>query len=343
MMTHLMASKRVWIGMMFLALLLSASLSYPLYEKHLPQPDRFLYNEKQELIAKAPYTPLQAPPFGSDRLGVPLLYKILEGAKYTIGFAIFVSVFRIIFGAATGILLSMYAKRLKGITKGTSQSFYNIPTIFMAYILIVPVYITLGINDPVPPTQWIIILFQLSVAVGVALPALTVFIMNEVDEHSKQEYIISAQLMGGSKWYIIRTHIRLFLKDKLFILFMQHVVQSMILFAHLGLLQCFIGGTRDVEMDFGEYKSVSLTSEWSGLIGIDRYEYNLAPWIVLGPMFAFAITIFFLNLIAAGVKDAMEKRVIVITKSIKQPKTPYKKHEAFQFAAASVQSKTADS
>ncbi|WP_379968311.1 hypothetical protein [Ectobacillus sp. sgz5001026] len=55
-------------------------------------------------------------------------------------------------------------------------------------------------------------------------------------------------------------------------------------------------------------KYVSLTSEWAGLIGLDRYEFNLAPWIVLSPLCAFAIIIFFLNLITEGIKDVFNNK-----------------------------------
>jgi peptide/nickel transport system permease protein len=304
------ASKRVRIGVMFLGLLILCSLLFPYLKDLLPKPERLLYDEKGVLSAAAPFSPLQAPPFGSDRLGVPLLYSILEGAKYTIGFAFFVGFFRILMGVCMGVWLSSYSKRFKAFVKGISQSFYNIPTIFMAYILMTPVYISIGAEDPVPSTQWIIMLYQLAVGVGVAVPAIAVYITNEVDEQMKQEYVISAKVMGATKWHLIRTHIHLFLREKMLILFMQHVVQTLILFVHLGLLHRFIGGERRIEIDPGRYKYVSLTSEWSGLIGIDRYEFNLAPWIVLSPLCAFAITIFFLNLITEGIKDTLNQRVV---------------------------------
>jgi peptide/nickel transport system permease protein len=305
---NIVRSKRVWVGVCFLGILIIASIIYPYVKDTLPQPGEYLYNEKGQLTATAPYTPLQVPPFGSDRLGVPLLYKIIEGAKYTIGFALMIGFFRVLIGMAIGVWLSLYCKRFKSFIKRMSESFYNIPTIFMAYILMAPVYISLNQYDSVPSTQWIVIMYQLTVAVGVAVPAIAIFTANEVDEYMKQEYIISAKLMGATKWHLIRTHIQLFLREKAFILFMQHVVQALTLFVHLGLLRLFIGGERIIEIDMGVYKPVSLTNEWSGLVGLDRYEFNLAPWIVLSPLCAFAITIFFLNLMTEGIKDALNKQ-----------------------------------
>lgn len=302
MMKKMMHSKRIVIGIAALGILLMASLFYPLYAKDLPAPKHLLYNGNKDLIAVAPFTPLQMPPFGTDRYGVPILYKILEGAKYTLSFAIVVSFFRIFVSVCMGICMSFH-KRMKRIGKGLNQTFSTIPSIFLAYILMAPVYISLTIYDTVPSSQWIIILYQLAVCMGVSVPTLSAYVTEEIDEFMKQEYVNSAILMGASKWYLVKTHIRLFLREKVLILFMQHIVQALILFVHLGLLHFFIGGQREIPISTIVTKYVSLTSEWAGLIGLDRYEFNLAPWIVLSPLCAFAITIFFLNLITEGIKD----------------------------------------
>lgn len=303
MMKELIHSKRVIIGVVAIAVILIASILYPFYAAALPAPKKLLYSPNGDLIAAAPFTPYQVPPFGTDRYGVPILYKILEGAKFTISFAVIVSIFRILISVWIGIFMSLYSKRLKTVLKGFSQSFSTIPPIFLAFMMMTPVYISLTIYDAIPSTQWIIILYQLAVCIGVGVPALTSYVTEEIDEFIKQEYVSSAILMGASRWYLIKTHIRLLLREKVLILFMQHIVQALLLFVHLGLLHIFIGGERTMQISSETTHYISLTSEWGGLIGLDRYELNLAPWIVLSPLCAFAVVIFFLNLITEGIKD----------------------------------------
>ncbi len=55
------------------------------------------------------------PPFGSDRFGEPIFLQILDGAKFTILFAITISLLRILFGTCIGIFLSLYLCKIQEI------------------------------------------------------------------------------------------------------------------------------------------------------------------------------------------------------------------------------------
>lgn len=311
MIRKIMASKRVRFGVIFLGILLLSSILYdPLLKEILPTQKRLLFNQERELMASAPFTPIQMPPFGSDRLGVPIFNKILEGAKYTIGLAVFVSFFRVFFGAVIGLFISLYMKRLKGFIRGLSQAFDYIPTIFLAFILIKPLYVSVTGEDTSVAIQWALITYQLFVAIGIGVPTVSVFIASEIDEYKKNEHVMSSIIMGATKLHLIRTHIWLYLKDKLLILFMQNIVQSLILFTHLGILHVFIGGQRLVPIDDNTLKNISLSNEWSGLIGINNYELMVSPWIILSPLIAFFITIYTIKVMTEGIQDVFNTRIV---------------------------------
>jgi ABC-type dipeptide/oligopeptide/nickel transport system permease subunit len=164
----------ILLGLIYILLLLAANFLYTVYRDALPDAPQLLYSDKGELIAKSPYSPLLYAPFGTDRFGEPILYKIIKVAKFTILIALFITCLRLIFSSLIAIFL--------------------------------------------------------------------VF-------------------MGGSCWHILKKHIRVMFWDRLLLLFMQHIVQTLILLSHLGLLNLFIGGVQMKEMDLRNLKPVSLSNE----------------------------------------------------------------------------------
>ena len=95
----------------------------------------------------------------------------------------------------------------------------------------------------------------------------------------KQDYILSSQLLELAVFILSKTLTSL-VTDRLFVLFMEHIVQSLILVIHLALLDIIIGGIQMRELYDGALKPVSLSNDWAGLIGLNRYEMNLSWWII---------------------------------------------------------------
>lgn len=106
---------------------------------------------------------------------------------------------------------NMYRNPLKFICSKTQEifpvmlrSFYYIPTLFIAFILITPVNIIITSNaDGVDPNISFTF-YQVLVLIFVALPTLSLYISSEVDEFMKQDYILSSQLLGASRFHIIK-------------------------------------------------------------------------------------------------------------------------------------------
>ncbi|TYR73977.1 hypothetical protein FZC79_16085 [Rossellomorea vietnamensis] len=89
------------------------------------------------------------------------------------------------------------------------------------------------------------------------------------------------------------------MREKIVILFGQQVMQTLIIFIHLGLLKLFLGGT-EVDYQLVNDPPQSSTNEWSGLIG-DTFRYlQGAPWIPLTPILSFALVMFAVALMMEG-------------------------------------------
>ncbi|PES77505.1 peptide ABC transporter permease [Bacillus cereus] len=328
-------SKRFLIGFTYLFILLSASFIYSWFFKdNIPKPPQLLYNNNNELLGKAPFPPSLIPPFGSDRFGESVFLQIIEGAKFTILLAVAISFFRILFGTCIGILLSLYAPKFKRFFQACSEVFYYIPTLFIAFILITPVNIVIISNADRLDPNISFAFYQVLVLIFVALPTLSLYISSEVDEFMKQDYILSSQLLGASRFHIIKKHLRVLLLDRLFVLFMEHIVQTLILVIHLALLDIVIGGIQMRELYDGVLKPVSLSNDWAGLIGLNRYEMNLSWWIIFYTLVSFFITILFIKLMTIGIQDALKARdsQVVAIKTVPDHKKFVENKDSFSFA-----------
>lgn len=280
-----------------------------------------------------PFPPSLIPPFGSDRFGESVFLQIIEGAKFTILLAVAISFFRILFGTCIGILLSLYAPKFKRFFQACSEVFYYIPTLFIAFILITPVNIVIISNADRLDPNISFAFYQVLVLIFVALPTLSLYISSEVDEFMKQDYILSSQLLGASRFHIIKKHLRVLLLDRLFVLFMEHIVQTLILVIHLALLDIIIGGIQMRELYDGVLKPVSLSNDWAGLIGLNRYEMNISWWIILYTLVSFFITILFIKLMTIGIQDALKARdsQVVAIQTVPNHKKFVKSKDSFSF------------
>ncbi|MGY2613099.1 ABC transporter permease [Bacillus pretiosus] len=327
-------SKRFLIGFTYLFILVSASFIYSWFFKdNIPKPPQLLYNDNNELLGKAPFPPSLIPPFGSDRFGESVFLQIIEGAKFTILLAVAISFFRILFGTCIGILLSLYVPKFKRFFQACSEVFYYIPTLFIAFILITPVNIVIISNADRLDPNISFAFYQVLVLIFVALPTLSLYISSEVDEFMKQDYILSSQLLGASRFHIIKKHLRVLLLDRLFVLFMEHIVQTLILVIHLALLDIVIGGVQMRELYDGVLKPVSRSNDWAGLIGLNRYEMNISWWIILYTLVSFFITILFIKLMTIGIQDALKARdtQVIAIQTVPDHKKFVKSKDSFSF------------
>lgn len=109
---------------------------------------------------------------------------------------------------------------------------------------------------------------------------------------------------------ILIKHVMPHLWPKLLLMYVQQVITVLLLLAHLGILGIFFGGTifREYGMEFTI--PVSVSNEWSGLLGGYYYQLRLAPWLVIFPVLSFATVIMAFNFMAEGIKRASDQTFV---------------------------------
>ena len=304
----MLSRKRLCFGILFFVLLILLSFFYSFYLKdHIP-PIKTNYRDSLGVLHSVPYSPMQYLPFGTDRAGVNLLWKVIEGAKYTIGIALIASFFQIFFSTILGVTLANSFVLIRKTFANFAQIFYYIPTVLILC------YLPMRSYDWGGGHQFLVIIEkQLIILIGVAIPTISIYVANEIDLIMKKEFIDSATVLGGSKFFIFRKHVWPNIKGKVFLLFFQQCSQVMILLTQLGIFNIFIGGGRIADDPLMGTKSVySFSNEWAGLMGANRTELFIAPWIVLAPLFMFAISIFMMNMIYKQMEELMGETKIKV-------------------------------
>lgn len=199
------------------------------------------------MLASSPFSPRLAIPLGTDELGFDMLSKVLIGAKYTILAAITISVLRMIISIPLGLIIGSYFSKFRYLSS-MFDAFHFIPLSLIALYLLSPVLFSGPNGFDYSLTERIVI--EIIVLTILTVPVLAMLIGNETNELIKKEFIISAKILGGSKFHIAKKHIFPLLKERFWILFGQQITQTLLVMTHLGLFNLYFGGT---EITYGSF------------------------------------------------------------------------------------------
>lgn len=289
---------RFWIGITFLSVLMIVSIGYTVFFDGYIRELTMMYNEKGELEA-TPFAPSSKFWFGSDVKGRDLVQLIIEGAKWTVGASIIIAILRVIVGGGVGLLLGMYGKRSFPVISSFFDPFSIVPMVMISYFMLNEV-LTFDSGAEVVPL-YLRVAFQIIVLVCLAVPTVMLYVAQEVKRIKKEEFMLAATVLGGSKWQRLKRHIWPHMLPSFLLLVAQQFVSVLLLLLHLGLLKLFFGGTILFGLD-----ADSVTKEWTGLIGQNFRHLTTHTWIVLIPIAFYSMTILSGNLISNSMQDAIK-------------------------------------
>ncbi|MGP4078693.1 hypothetical protein ACTWQL_02180 [Pseudalkalibacillus sp. R45] len=293
-----------WIGAFIVLSLLVLSLGYPLFADP-PEEVKYLYKDGK-LVDVAPFSPSQVPPFGTDRFGRNLLSLVISGAKYTLLITISIALIRVIAAGVLAIFYHQYNEKLRPMFEDIIESTLFVPASILGYLLMAP----LAVKQAQEGTSFFeIVLIQSIILILIGVPPLISVFSKDMAMITRKEYIVSTLSLGAKHRYVYVKHVLPEMTSRFLLVTAQQIIQVMILLAHLGVLLIFLGGVKTI-LD-GDLLSthevfVSLSGEWSGLIGNNFQEIVHSPHVVLIPLAFFSLTIFSMNLIINGMQNAMK-------------------------------------
>lgn len=241
--------------------------------------------------------------------GRDLVQLIIEGAKWTVGASIIIAILRVIVGGGIGLLLGMYGKRSFPVISSFFDPFSIVPMVMISYFMLNEV-LTFDSGAEVVPL-YLRVAFQIIVLVCLAVPTVMLYVAQEVKRIKKEEFMLAATVLGGSKWHRLKRHIWPHMLPPFLLLVAQQFVSTLLLLLHLGLLQLFFGGT----ITFSGMDPDSVTKEWTGLIGQNFRHLTTHTWIVLIPIAFYSMTILAGNLVSNSMQDAIKLGNVKIPKS----------------------------
>jgi peptide/nickel transport system permease protein len=227
-------------------------------------------------------------------------------------------VVQVFLGTILAIALAHAPSIVQSFFQKVCKVYFFIPTVLWAILWMFPIMVHSELNG----FNMDIIIKQFTVLCFALLPAVVLYVNQEINLFMKNEFVITSKILGASKFRIIRKHIWLYLKDILIVLFLQQFVQLFTLLIHLAFFEILIGGRG---VDYDTKKAFSLTNEWAGLIGLNKNELLTAPWIIIAPLLFFTVSIFVLHMMIKGIKKEQDGSLYFMYK--KKTNATYKENK----------------
>lgn len=237
----------------------------------------YTYQEQDLTRTKEP--PSQDHWLGTDALGRDLATRILYGGRVSLGVGISATAVSLVIGLSYGMIAGYAGGKTDLIMMRMIDILYAIPfTIFVIILMVI-----FGRN--------IVLLFA---AIG-AVEWLTMarMVRAQVRGLKKQEFIQAALLLGISRFRIFTKHLLPNLFGPVIVYATLTVPAVMLLEATLS----FLGLGVQPPM-----------SSWGSLIRDGAEAMEVFPWMLIFPATAFSLTLFVLNFVGDGLRDALDPR-----------------------------------
>ena len=237
------------------------------------------YDYAYQYLALGASAPSSDHLLGTDTLGRDLLTRMMYGSRISLMVGFLATSVALVIGVVWGTVAGFSGGKTDAVMMRIVDTLYGIPFI----ILIILLMVIFGRN--------LILLF---LAIG-AVEWLTMarIVRSQVLNLSKQEFILSAEAMGVSKLSIIFRHL------------IPNAMGPVIVYATLTVPQIMLLESFLSFLGLGVQPPLS---SWGLLIRDGAVSMEEYWWLLIFPSLAFSLTLFSLNFIGDGLRDAIDPR-----------------------------------
>lgn len=219
-------------------------------------------------------------PFGCDQIGRDILSRIIYGARVDLKVGFLATALALLFGASMGIVAGYYGSILDTVIMRFVDTLMAFPIILL--------------------TMLIVSLFGSSInylIVGMAIPLSSRFarvIRSDTLSIRNEDYISAASAIGCGDIRILIRHVLINAFPPIIVLVTFNVAQAMLLEVSLGFLGLGVQPPHP---------------SWGRILGSGRDYLRAYPHISIFPGIAISLTVFGLNFIGEGLRDALDPRL----------------------------------
>jgi oligopeptide transport system permease protein len=267
---RLRQNKMALIGAIFVLLLAIASFFAPLIAPHS-------YEQTNLAIGATP--PSLAHWFGTDVLGRDLFSRTLYGGRISLSVGLVATAVSVIIGVLYGSISGYVGGRLDVVMMRIVDILYSLPFVIFVILLMV----IFGRN-----------IYLLFAAIGaVEWLDMARIVRGQVMSLKRQEFVEAAVALGLRKRRIILRHM---IPNVLGIV----VIYGTLIVPSVMLLEAFLSF-----LGFGVQPPMS---SWGTLINDGAKSMEEYPWLLIFPSLFFSLTLFSLNFLGDGLRDALDVR-----------------------------------
>jgi len=288
---RLVRNRLAVFGMIVVALITIASLTGPVVIKELTgvSPD---YIPSDAALLKA-FPPFTAPdgsfsakhPMGTDNQGRDLLARVLQGGQISLMVGLIATVMSLLIGVGYGAIAGYLGGRIDNLLMRVVDVLYSLP-----YIIIVIVLLSMFKKQTAQGQ--VVLLF---VALGsISWLTMARIVRGQVLSLKNQEFVLAARATGVSTPRIIFRHI------------VPNTLGPVIVYATLTIPSVMLTEAFLSFLGFGVQPPLA---SWGSLAADGIQHIGIYPWQLLCPGLTMGLTLFALNFLGDGLRDALDPQM----------------------------------
>ncbi len=219
-------------------------------------------------------------PLGTDAVGRDMLSRLIYGTRYSLFIGTVVVSVSVVTGVLLGLLAGYYGRWVDTAIMRTMDVILAFPSILLALVLVT----VLGPG---------LINAMISVAI-VLQPHFARLVRAAVKVEKEREYVASAKVVGAGPF------------RQMFVTILPNCLAPIIVQATLSFSTAILDAAA---LGFLTVGAQPPTPEWGTMLADAREFITSAWWIVTFPGLAILITVFGVNLIGDGLRDALDPRL----------------------------------
>ena len=289
---RLLKNKLAVFGLVVVILITISSILGPVLIKHIFgfRPD-YIPSDHPELVKSFP--PFTGPhneftwthPMGTDNAGRDQLARVLQGGQISLFVGIIATIVSLIIGISYGAIAGYVGGQVDNVMMRIVDVLYSLP-----YIIVVIVLLAM-FRSQTPRGQLALLFFALG---SVSWLTMARIVRGQVLSLKNQEFVLAARATGVSAPRIIFRHL------------VPNTLGPVIVYATLTIPQVML---TEAFLSFLGLGVQAPLASWGSLAADGVQNIAIFPWQLIFPGVTMALTLFSLNFLGDGLRDALDPQM----------------------------------